>query len=90
MSQINARQAEAQDALLKQLRMNDNLSSQQPPLPLQPQQLQQQQQSQPVQGQLFESEDPCEDSSDSESGIKSRDSYMQEGLERPRTPPRDS
>jgi hypothetical protein len=72
MSQVNARQAEAQ-----------------PPLPLQPQQLQQQQQPSPVQGQLFESEDPGEDSSDSESGIKSSDSYMQEGLERPRTPPRD-
>uniref|UniRef100_A0A914QK67 Androgen receptor n=1 Tax=Panagrolaimus davidi TaxID=227884 RepID=A0A914QK67_9BILA len=89
MSQVNAGQAEAQNALLKQARINGNFSSQQPPLPLQPQQLQQQQQPPPVQGQLFESEDPGEDSSDSESGIKSRDSYMQEGLERPRTPPKD-
>uniref|UniRef100_A0A914PI48 Uncharacterized protein n=1 Tax=Panagrolaimus davidi TaxID=227884 RepID=A0A914PI48_9BILA len=85
MSQVNAKQAEAQYALLKQLRINGNLSSQQP------QQLQQQQQPPPpVQGQLLESEDPGEDSSDSESGIKSSDSYMQEGLERPRTPPRDA
>uniref|UniRef100_A0A914P6Q8 Uncharacterized protein n=1 Tax=Panagrolaimus davidi TaxID=227884 RepID=A0A914P6Q8_9BILA len=83
MSQVNEGQAEAQDAL----RINGNLSSQQPTLPLQSQQLQQQ--PPPVQEQLFESEDPGEDSSDSESGIKSRDSYMQEGLERPRTPPRD-
>uniref|UniRef100_A0AC34GXZ7 GOLD domain-containing protein n=1 Tax=Panagrolaimus sp. ES5 TaxID=591445 RepID=A0AC34GXZ7_9BILA len=83
MSQVYARQAEAQAASLEQLSLNDNLPSQ-PPLPPPPQQLQQQQ---PAQGQRQKS--PGEESSDSEIGVKTRDSYMQEGLERPRTPKDD-
>uniref|UniRef100_A0AC35FKU7 GOLD domain-containing protein n=1 Tax=Panagrolaimus sp. PS1159 TaxID=55785 RepID=A0AC35FKU7_9BILA len=93
MSQVYARQAEAQAASLEQLGLNDNLPSQPPLSSLPPQQQQQlppssqggQRQKSPGE----ESSDSEVESSDSEVGIKTRDSYMQEGLERPRTPKDD-
>uniref|UniRef100_A0A914QNZ8 GOLD domain-containing protein n=1 Tax=Panagrolaimus davidi TaxID=227884 RepID=A0A914QNZ8_9BILA len=83
MSQVYARQAEAQAASLEQLGLNDNLPSQ-PPLPSLPPQ-----QQLPPSSQGQRQKSPGEESSDSEVGIKTRDSYMQEGLERPRTPKDD-
>jgi acyl-CoA-binding protein len=79
MSQVYARQAEAQAASIQNLGLNDN------PIP-QPQLPPLQQQQNP---QNQRQKSPGEESSDSEAGIKPRDSYMQEGLERPRTPKDD-
>lgn len=78
MSQVYARQAEAQAATLQS--SGGIMDSNQ--LPPQGQQL-------PTGPGAIRQKSPGEESSDSEAGVKSRDAYMQEGLERPRTPKDD-